>query len=108
MLFKLICLHKDGVPIEKEKLAEVPTYIGNLAIEDWVEGSVFKRPVRYARLLTSDHLIPADMIPPLFEPTIIRMTSNQMTLNGYQIGTRDGAAVHYMQSRVARMTRQKT
>ncbi|MFS0757516.1 hypothetical protein ABC383_22835 [Noviherbaspirillum sp. 1P10PC] len=67
-------------------------------IEDWLEGSTFKRPVRYARLLTDAHSIPTDILPPLFEPVVVKMTANQMTLQRYQIGTRDGAAVHYMQS----------
>ena len=76
MLTIIRCLYQEDAPIEKNKLAEAPSYTGNLVIEDWVEGSVFERPVRYAKLLTSDHLIPADIIPPLFEPDIIKMTSN--------------------------------
>ena len=104
MHFKLICLFKDGVPIDKDARAETPAHVGNLVVEDWLDGSTFKRPVRYARLLTDAHSIPADIIPPLFEPVVIKMTANQMTLQGYQIGTRDGAAVHYMQSWAVRMT----
>lgn len=106
MHFKLICLYKDGVPIDKDALAKSAPHVGNLVIEDWLEGSVFKRPVRYARLLTETHQIPADIIPPLFEPAVIKMTANQFTLQGYQIGTRDGASVHYMQSWAVRMTSQ--
>lgn len=41
-------------------------------------------------------MIPADIIPPLFEPGVVTMTTHQMTLQGYQSGTRDGASVHYM------------
>lgn len=104
MLCRMICLYQDGVQIDKDKLAEAPAYTGNLVVEDWVDGSAFKRPVRYARLLTSDHLIPADIIPPLFEPDIIKMTTTQMTLQGHQIGTRDGVATHYIQAWVVRMT----
>ena len=69
-----------------------------------MEGNVFKRPVRYARLMMQNHMIPADIIAPLFEPTIIKMTTQQMTLVGYQIGSREGAPVHYMQSWAVRMT----
>ena len=100
----MICLYQDGVQIDKDKLAESPSFTGNLVVEDWVEGSAFKRPVRYARLLTSDHLIPADIIPPLFEPDIIKITGSQMTLHGHQISTRDGVATHYIQAWVVRMT----
>lgn len=104
MHFKLICLYKDGVPLDRDALAETRAQVGNLMIEDWLDGSTFKRPVRYARLLTETHLIPADIIPPLFEPVVIKMTANQLTLQGYQIGTRDGAGVHYMQCWAVRMT----
>ena len=34
----------------------------------------------------------------------VKMTANQITLQGFQIGTRDGASVHYMQSWAVRMT----
>lgn len=63
MHFKLMCLYKDGVAIVKDALAEVLTHVGNMVIEDWLDGSTFKRPVRCARLLTETHLIPADIIP---------------------------------------------
>lgn len=94
MHFQLICLYKDGIPIDKDQLAETAAHVGNLVIADWVEGSAFKRPVRQARLLTETHLLPSDIIPPLFEPTVISMTANQMTLQGHEIGTRDGVATH--------------
>lgn len=104
MHFKLICLYKEGVLLDKDALAEAAPHVGNLVIEDWLDGSTFKRLVRYARLLTDARSIPADIIPPLFEPTVIKMTANQMTLQGYQIGTRDGGTIHYMQSWAVRMT----
>jgi hypothetical protein len=34
MHFKLICLYKDGVPLDKDALAETPVQVGNLVIED--------------------------------------------------------------------------
>jgi hypothetical protein len=68
----MICLYQDGVQIDKDKLAKSPSFASNLIVEDWVDGSAFKRPVRYARLLTSDHLIPADIISPCLNPTSLR------------------------------------
>lgn len=100
----MICLYRDGVLIDKDKLAEEPAHTGNLVVEDWIEGGVFKRPVRQARLLTETHMIPADIIPPLFEPDIIKMTTSQLTLQGHQISTRDGVTTHYIQAWVVRMT----
>ena len=34
MHFKLICLYKDGVAIDKDKLVDAPAHVGNLVIED--------------------------------------------------------------------------
>jgi hypothetical protein len=47
---------------------------------------------------------PRDLIPPLFEPQIVKMTDNQITLHGYQIhvDTETGAIRHYAQSWVLR------
>lgn len=103
MHFKLICLYKDSVAIDKDKLAEASIHIGNLVIEDWVEGNAFKRPVRYTRLMTETHMVPSDIIPHLFEPIIVKMTTKQMTLMSYQMDMRTGAAVHYMQNWAVRM-----
>lgn len=104
MQCRMICLYRDGMLIDKDKLAEEPAHTGNLVVEDWVDGSVLKRLVRQGRLLPETHLIPSDIIPPLFEPDIIKITGSQITLQGHQIGTRDGATVHYMQTWVVRMT----
>ncbi len=32
MHFKLICLYKDGVPLDKDALAEAAPHVGNLVI----------------------------------------------------------------------------
>jgi hypothetical protein len=47
---------------------------------------------------------PRDLIPPLLEPQIVKMTDNQMTLHGYQIhvDAETGAIRHYAQSWVLR------
>lgn len=97
MLSKLICLHRDGVVLPDNELADQPTYSGNLVVTDWVEGNVFKRPIRCARLLTVDHSVKVDVLPPLFEPVLLKVTGRQITLHGYQIYTWQGKAVHYAQ-----------
>lgn len=98
MLYKLICLHRNGVPLTPEELAQAPRYTGNLIIEDWNQGGVFGRAVRQARLL--DMTIPQaprDLLARLFDPHLVRMTNTQMTLHGYQIHAETGTAVHYAQ-----------
>jgi hypothetical protein len=56
--------------------------------------------IRQARLLdTTIPSTPRDLIPPVFEPQIVKMTDNQMTLHGYQIhvDAETGAIRHYAQ-----------
>ena len=53
MLSKLRCLHRDGVVLTENDLADQLTHTGNLVVVDWTEGNVFKRAIRCARLLTS-------------------------------------------------------
>ena len=102
MLYKLLCLHKDGIVLTKLELAEAETYIGNLVIDDWVQGSAFNRSIRRARLLTTEHSAQVDILPPLFEPVLVKMTGHQLTLHGYQVHLWQGAAVHYAQVWVLR------
>lgn len=97
MLYKLLCLHRDGVALSKHELSQAETHRGDLVIDEWGEGNAFNRTVRRARLLTTDHSVQVDVLPPLFEPTLVKMTGQRMTLHGYQIHTWQGKAVHYAQ-----------
>jgi hypothetical protein len=105
MFYKLICLNRNGVALSAQEVAESPKYSGNLVIEDWHQGGRFGRFIRQARLL--DMAIPTtprDIIPPLFDPQLVRMTDNQMTLQGYQIhaDSKTGAALQFLQCWVVR------
>jgi hypothetical protein len=105
VLSKLICLNRNGVTLTAEEIAESPRHTGNLVIEDWHQGGRFGRFMRQARLL--DMTIPTtprDIIPPLFDPQLVKMTDSQMTLQGYQIHVdpETGAARQFLQCWVAR------
>lgn len=103
MLYRLICLHRNGVVLTPEDLEQEPRYTGNLIIEDWHQAGAFGRAVRQARLLDmSIPQAPRDLLAPLFDPQLVRMTNTQMTLHGYQIRAEDGTPVHYAQSWVLR------
>jgi len=106
MLYRLICLHRNGVVLTPEALEQEPRYTGNLIIEDWHQAGTSGRAVRQARLL--DMTIPKaprDLLAPLFDPQLVRMTNAQMTLHGYQINAEDGTAVHYAQCWVLRQVK---
>ena len=64
MLYKLLCLHRDGVALSKHDLFQAETYAGNLVIDEWGGGNAFGRTVRRACLLTTDHSVQVDILPP--------------------------------------------
>ena len=99
MKFKLKSLHRNGIVLTPEELADAPRQVGNLVVEDWQDGA-FGRPIRRARLLDMTiSQAPRDIIPPLFDPQLVRMLDNQMVLHGYQIHVdmETGVINHYVQ-----------
>jgi hypothetical protein len=48
---------------------------------------------------------PRDLLTPLFDPQLVRMTNTQMTLHGYQIHAEAGNGVHYAQGWVLRQVK---
>jgi hypothetical protein len=100
MKFKLKALHRYGIVLTPEELAYSPRYVGNLVVEDWEQDGVFAGHARQARLLDMDvSQLPRDVIPPLFDPQLVRMLDSQIVLHGYQIhvDAQTGAARHYAQ-----------
>jgi hypothetical protein len=98
MLFKLLCLHRDGIALSLAELAKSENYVGNLIIQDGQSGNMINHTSRQARLLdTSAHPAHVDLVAPLFDPVLVKMTEKQMTLQGYQVHAESGAAVHYAQ-----------
>jgi hypothetical protein len=94
MLFKLLCLHRNGVALSLPELAGSDNLTGNLVIQDVPASDALGRIIRKARLLDTMQI---DMLPPLFDPLLVKMTEKQMTLQGYQIHAENGVLVHYAQ-----------
>jgi hypothetical protein len=105
MKFKLKALHRYGIVLTPEELAYAPRHVGNLVVEDWQQDDGFTHHARQARLLDMDFSeVLRDVIPPLFDPQLVRMLDNQMVLHGYQIHVdmQTGAVRHYAQVWVLR------
>lgn len=98
MLFKLICLNNNGVSVAKAELGDADVHSGNLVVDYWIDGSAFNRPTLRARLLTTGHSMPTDVIAPLFEVKLGKMTNHQLTINGIEIVVHGSRPVHYSQS----------
>ncbi len=106
MQFTLKALHRNGVVLTPDQLVDAPRHTGNLVIGDWNQGGTFGRNVRQTRLLDATvPQTPRDIIPPLFDPQLVKMTDGQMTLHGYQIhaDAATGAVLHFAQVWVLRL-----
>ena len=106
MRFQLKCLHSNGTVLTPEQLADAQRHFGNLVVEEWHQGGTFGRHIRQARLLdTTVPQAPRDIIAPLFDPQLVKMTDGLMTLHGYQIhgDAKTGTILHYVQVWVLRL-----
>jgi hypothetical protein len=106
MLFQLLCLHNKGIALGNDELAKAPRYTGNLVVEDWREGNASGRALRMAKFLDTKffgHNVCRELLPPLFEPALVKMTDKQMMLHGYVIGVEDRVVAHYTQYWVLQM-----
>jgi hypothetical protein len=105
MRFTLKALHHNGAVLAPEQLADAPRHTGNLVVVDCPQGGVFGRHIRQARLLDESFpQAPRDIIPPLFDPQLVKMIDVQMTLHGYQIhvDAETGVVIHHAQVWVLR------
>lgn len=98
MRFTLKLLYRNGIALTADELAAAPSYSGNLVIRYWSmeQGSM---PTKRARLLDMSHpKNHTDIVRPLFEPDLIKMTDKQMILRGYEIQSdADLVVAHYLQ-----------
>jgi hypothetical protein len=98
MLFKLLCLYRKGIPLSLSELAKAKNYTGNLILQHAPATDVYSGAQRQARLLdTGGAGKQTDLLPPLLDPVLIKMTEKQMTLQGYEPMLEKGVLVHYAQ-----------
>lgn len=98
MRYKMKCLYRDGIELTREQLAIEPSHDGDLVIEDWGSGdNVFKHNIRKARFLDPKSAHGRELLPPLFDPIVVKMTSDHMLVRGYQIRYIEGCGVHTAQ-----------
>lgn len=100
MKFVLKFLYCNGVALPMEELVNAPPYVGNLIIKERWQGDGSARYIREARLpdLTVSQA-PHDLVPPLFDPQLVKMQDDRMVLNGFQIHAdmEAGSIMHFVQ-----------
>lgn len=78
--------------------------LGDLLLSDWASGSSFGRAVRVARLCAVGGGTRADPIKPLFDPTLVRVTTGTLVIVGIEIGTdSSGTPIDYTKSWLVRV-----
>ncbi|HWK72221.1 MAG TPA: hypothetical protein VNS29_15410 [Burkholderiaceae bacterium] len=90
-------LYRNGVALSVEELAVAPSFIGSLVIKSWSR-SQDATPTKKAQLLDmSRPTLHPSVTQPLFEPVLVRMTHQQMMLQGYEIHTDGETITHFAQ-----------
>lgn len=87
MLFSVIQTHRQGTRLSREEIRAAAPIIGQLDINDWLQGSSAGRALRVARLKHPTISYYPELLSPLFDPCIVRMTSQGFLLLGTQIHT---------------------
>jgi hypothetical protein len=89
---------QNGVALSRAELLEAPRLTGQLVLEDCSEQNVFARTIRRARLVsTVQGTGDVDIAAPLFEPQLIKVRNNRMTLVGHEIHADAGVPRHVVQ-----------
>lgn len=89
---------QDGVALTRSELEEAPRHSGRLLLEDWTEANLFGRPIRRARLVERRQGIgDVDLVAPLFEPQLVRVGDDRLTLVGHEVQPEGGVPHHVMQ-----------
>jgi hypothetical protein len=101
MLFRLMCLYQNGVALGTEELLTLPRYTGYLALEEWIHRNRFSSFSWRARLLDiKTKGWPRDIVPPLYNPHVVKMPDLQdlqMTLNRYERQLEGRSVIAHMQ-----------
>lgn len=76
-------LRSRGVVLNRSQRASEPEAQGELFVEERMD-SMLKRSVRVARLLSTSDGIKRELLPPLWDVTLVAMAQNGFTLAGFE------------------------
>jgi hypothetical protein len=105
MKVDVIQLMSEGRSLSRDELDGAPRIHGNLVIEWWTEGNALKRPLQRARLKGFGHGDPPDLVAPIFEPTIGKVTEDRMFIRGVQMISEAGTTRQVIQEWMLRPCR---
>lgn len=91
-------LYRAGVRLSRDEARRSEVTTGELIV-DVIPDNTAGRPLRKADLVELTTAYRRPLLPPLFEPQIIRMKSGDagFVLRGWQIAVRDGTSTEFAQ-----------
>ncbi|WP_265948285.1 hypothetical protein [Dechloromonas sp. A34] len=85
MLFAVVQTHHRGTRLSREEIRAAEPIIGQLVISDWLEGNAAGRAIRVANLKHPTTSYCPNLLSPIFDPQIVKMTTQGFLLLGTQI-----------------------
>lgn len=85
MLFSIVETHRKGIKLTREEIRAVVPVFGRLTISDWREGNASRRALRVARVHHAKLSFNPELLLPLFDPVLVRMTESGFLLAGFQL-----------------------
>jgi hypothetical protein len=85
MRYAVVQTRRLGRRLTAQAIREAQPIVGELLVSDWREGSSSNRALRVAKLKTTDPLRENDLIHPLFDPVLVRVTADFMVLVGIEV-----------------------
>lgn len=85
MLFSVVETHRRGVRLTRDEIRTAEPIVGQLEVTDWLEGSAAGRAIRVARLQHPTIGYYPQLLSPIFDPHIVRMTGQGFLLIGTQV-----------------------
>ena|SRR5690606_6926817 len=99
MLFRLVRVRHRGRRLSRAEIEAATPLVGDLVIRDIpASGNSWKRALRCADLVDeSSPQARRTLLPPLFDPVLVRVTANAMLLTGIELEVVDGTIHEYAQ-----------
>lgn len=99
-------MRRLGVRLSQSEIASARPVVGDFVLHDWREGNSWKRALRVAALkdLSTPTTPSRDLLPPLFDPALVRVRGDLLVVSGIEINAPEGERpiVEYAQTWLVR------
>lgn len=97
MIFAVVQTHRKGVRLTRGQIRTAEPAVGQLVVSDWPQGSSANRAIRVAYLKHPTIEYYPNLVNPLFDPVLVRMSKLGFLLVGSEIYSEAGESVEYVQ-----------